>query len=181
MAQTVPDNGNWSDIAAIINANNAELNVNKAYCDYATSTSIPLTTTLTAVGGWAKGGQVDAVNIAVSGSEFTCSSLGILSASLSRVYENTDNNPADQVTVTIAIVKNGDTLNPEFTATVPIGSATAGDEPAPPGYTDPFLIRVEDVTDYYEIYVSGQDDGADPQETNLIRMKLVANMIANLP
>ena len=147
------------------------------YCDYSTTPSLKLTTTPQIVTGWSE--NITPFGISESNGRFTVNDSGVFKIDLERIYENDDNNPSDKVFITISVYKNSDPIA-IFTRTAPIASATANDEPAIDTFTTPSMQTVNS-GDYFEVYVSGEDNGLDPQDTELIRMKIVANKVHNLP
>lgn len=175
------NNSNGGNVAASVNALIDEVNAlsalsfSPAYCDYTTAPNITLTTTPQIVTGWV--GDLPPVNITESAGRITVNADGIYNITLERIYENDDNNPTLQVFVDIEVRKNGVAI---FTREAPIPSATANDEPAIMTFTTPSL-RMVSASDYFEVFVWGSDNGANPQDTRLIRMKITADKVHNLP
>ena len=178
--QTIPSSGLWGYIAGLLNSNFAIIPVT-AYCDYSTAPNLLLTTTPTILTGWAE--ETSPVGISEALGEITIASEGIYNVIIERSYLNTDNNPSDLVTVTIAVESDdqqGGGWVTIFSREVPIPSATGNDEPATLAFTTPANRPITAGTKF-RVMVSAQDDGANPQETYLSRSKIVANLIHPLP
>lgn len=155
------------------------LYVESAYCDYSLAPNLTLTATPQLLTGWFA--EIAPNGISESLGVFTIASDGIYNVTLERIYENDDNNPADQVFVTIQVFANDGTgAALIFDRTAPIPSATAGDEPAILSFTTPANRPITAGTTF-EIYVSAVDGAASPEDTRLINAKVVANLIHVLP
>ena len=159
----------------------AEVETMVAYCDYTDETALTLTNDLQVVTVWSA--NTIPVGITESNGEFTFEYEGVYSIFLERIYENFDQNPSDQVNVTIEMQtddQQGSGFVSIFNRTAPISSATSAKEPAilPFGTA---LIKAATAGTVFRVLVSAEDDGSAPQDTQLIRMKLTANLIHPLP
>ena len=145
--------------------------VTPAFSDHSRLTPIALTTTPQLVTGWTE--NIVPVDITEDTGVFTVNNAGTYSIQLERIYKNTDNNPSVGVNLTIDVRKNGVT---SFTRTAPITAANAPSEPSIDTFTTPFIKHVE-VGDYFEVYVSAEDDGSPPAGTNLVNMRVVTHKV----
>lgn len=156
-------------------------NIPSAYCDYSVAPNLTLTTAEQLLTGWTA--ETVAVGISELNGIITADVDGVYNITLERIYENDDNNPALKVNVSIVVYaddQQGGGPIIAFQRTAPISSATAGDEPAILAFSTPANRPVTAGTEF-SVYVSAEDNGANPQDTRLIRAKVVANLIHNLP
>lgn len=153
-----------------------------AYCDYSFNPDpyLMLTTTPQVVAPWVA--NVAPVGISVDGAGvFTLGLDGVYAIDIDRIYINTDNNPSLIVNVTINIEADfGAGFVSIFTRTLPLSSATAGDEPSIMSFTSTAKRELSAGTKMRVSY-SAEDNGADPNETFLLSSSVTANLIHNLP
>lgn len=149
--------------------------VDTAYCDYALTAPQALTSTLTKVTGYTQ--KITPQNITESGGTFTSSFDGIAKLTLERFYTNRVASPATVVTVTIELRKNG---LPILSRTATIGNQTSQGGPGTLPVTTPFLLPITS-GDTFEIYVSAEDGGATPSDTELTNLEFVVDNLHNKP
>ena len=143
-----------------------------AYCSYSMNTPIALTPTLTKVTGWVS--NIAPIKVSEVSGVFTTSFDAVTKFDLERIYQHNDTNPNNPALLRIQVRKNGIVF---IDRTANIAAATAADEPAILSYTTPILVENNN-GDYYEIYVSADEGGGQPDDVQLVRMNLVAHTIA---
>lgn len=137
------------------------------YCDFIIDTEIPLTLTPQKITGWTA--VVEPKGISELSGTITVDKKGAAFVSLERVYKNADQNPTDEVFLTIDIRINGAS---SFTRTLPISPAGGPNDPEIAPFTSN-SVKVFSKSDTIEIYASASDAGVTPQDTSIITARLV--------
>ena len=150
----------------------------EGYFDYSSIVGLQLTTTPTVLTGWGTG--LTPVGVIESGGEFTVTQGGLWKIDIERIYRNEDSNPALLVNVRI-IIEADDQQGGGYVEIVnrvsPISSATANDEPAILTFTSPAILPVIAGTKF-RIKFSGEDNGANPTNTSVLRCDVVGFLLS---
>lgn len=121
------------------------------------------------------------VDMSVTNGVFQVDKDGMYYIFIERIYVNEDQNPSDQVSVTIRVEADyGSGYVDIFNRTAPISSATSAQEPAVLPFGTAAIRPIPDGATF-RIWVSGEDNGASPQECYLARMKVTAYSFTGLP
>lgn len=152
----------------------------KAHCDYSTTTEVNLTVAEQKVTDWGVTGNLLPVGVTVSDGTFTVTESAIFNTGIERTYLNYDRDPTVPVIVSLRVVAtyNGTTAE-IMNRTLPISASTAINEP---GSLTPFSrqnLQIPAGTTF-EVFVSANEGGADPEDVRLVRMGISANSIYNL-
>jgi hypothetical protein len=143
-----------------------------AYLDYGITGTLNLTSTYQKVTNWAE--EVTSVNTSYSNGVFTIEKDGVYHIVLSRVYNNTDQNPSAEVRLYIDLRKNAVSF---FERDIVIPAATHPSEPASIAFATPFIRELVEGDDI-DVYVRGEDGvGVNPQDANLLRMNIALHRI----
>ena len=140
---------------------------NEIHCSFSSDTEIPLTTTLQKITVWTESDLSASVGVSESDGTFTVSTSAGVSLVVVRDYRNGDTNPADEVDATISFVINNEEYETN-TAIIPPATNPGGDGTLTK--TTPFLLPVAS-GDQFEIYVSAEDNDADPEDASLTGIK----------
>ena len=116
---------------------------------------------------------------------FTITATGRWNISLERIYHNHDTNPTEPIMVYIKIQADiGDGngwVDTPFNRSSIISAATNNDEPAILPFTSPFNFDIGINPTLFRILVKADEDGATPDQVELAKMKIVGNIVGNIP
>jgi len=138
------------------------------YFSYVNDTGLTLTTTPQLVTGYDVSDLLTPEGVTESDGVFTATKSGGVLVNVTRTYKNSDTNPSDEVDVTIDMRINGLSV---FTNKLPIPPATNPGGDGAMVIPTTFPLRAAK-GDYFEIYVSAKDDGADPENARLVRLSV---------
>lgn len=141
---------------------------NEIHGDWEFDVGLTLTTVPQLVSVWTACTLSTAVGVTEDTGVFTTTDHAGVRLILERSYANSDANPTDEVLATIDLRKNNVSVQ-SYSAVIPPASNPGGDGTL--SITDPFVFEVTD-TDEWTIYVSASDNGGNPVNARLTRMRL---------
>ncbi len=146
------------------------------YGDYAATVPMNLTSGLQKVNAW--NSLITPIGMEHEAGKITVTEAAAWYVILEHQCSNTDRSPDIPIVITVEVRKNGSEVI--FSRDTQISAATATDEPAVASFTTAAILPI-DTGGYFEIFLSANEAGADPDDVTLDRMRITAHVIANLP